>query len=202
MTVATKAVQSVSFWSITNERLHDSEANAEKAPSWYTISATHRLAVPTERQRQFAAAEQICLGPISPVDAFRLHTLGCKRRGASCWTLAVRGAAEKLQLTADHLRQLHTYTTTKLTLHWDPRPRSRIFQGCQCDACPVKPFPGIVITKELLATPHWRLYLAQSPQWGILSSTQSPSTAAKSAHGRLSHSHHQIFLSFGWVCIR
>ncbi|KAL6835835.1 hypothetical protein J3E69DRAFT_319619 [Trichoderma sp. SZMC 28015] len=39
MTVATKAVQSVSFWSITDERLHDSEANAEKAPSWYTISA-------------------------------------------------------------------------------------------------------------------------------------------------------------------
>ncbi|KAL7916578.1 hypothetical protein GGI35DRAFT_45624 [Trichoderma velutinum] len=71
------------------------------------------------------------------------------------------GVQQKLQLTADHLRQLHT--STKLTLHWDPRLRSRIFQGCQCNACPVKPYPGIVITKELLATPHWRLYVAQSP---------------------------------------
>ncbi|KAL7955602.1 hypothetical protein V8C34DRAFT_316329 [Trichoderma compactum] len=192
MTVATKAVRSVSFWSI-DERLHDSEANAEKAPSWYWISAAATI----------AAAEQICLGPISQVDAFRLHTLGCKPRGASCWTVVCPGCSREASANSRSPAAVaHQNTSTKLTLHWDPRPRSRIFQGCQCNACPVKSHPGIVITKELLATPHWRLYLAQSPQWGILSSTQSPSTAAKSAHGRLSHSHHQIFLSFGWVCIR
>lgn len=62
-------------------------------------------------------------------------------------------------------------------------PASRPVAGNPCS--------DIVITKR--ASRHASLEV-QSPQWRILSSTQSPSTAAMSAYGRLSHCHHQIFL--------
>ncbi|TFA97815.1 hypothetical protein CCMA1212_010366 [Trichoderma ghanense] len=51
---------------------------------------------------------------------------------------------------------------------------------------------------RIFATPHWSLAVGLSPQWGNLSITQSPSPAANSAHGTPSRSHRQIFPRF-WL---